>query len=219
MDHSSRNPSAAHDTAHDAMPHDIVLFDMFGVIARHQSEDGKRRLAAMAGGPEPAFWDSYWGLRQPYDRGDVTGPEYWRQVADALGTDFGDARITRLIEADLAGWSDVDDTMVALVGELADEGRPTALLSNIPEELAAHYEERHSWLRHFEVRAFSCRIGHAKPEPGAYRWCLDALATEPHRVLFVDDREENIRAAEALGVRGHLFTDAARLREALRLNR
>lgn len=200
----------------EALP-GVVLFDMFGVIARHQSESGKERLAALAGGPAPAFWDAYWGLRQPYDRGDVNGVAYWKRVADALGTTFDDTRVSRLVEADLASWSAVDDTMVALVEELAAAGRPVALLSNIPEELAAHYEERHSWLKHFQVCAFSCRIGHAKPEPGAYRWCLDALGAEPGGVLFVDDREENIRAAEAVGVRGHLFTTPARLREVLRL--
>ncbi|MEU5685841.1 HAD family hydrolase [Streptomyces venezuelae] len=196
---------------------DIVLFDMFGVIARHQSEACKERLAAIAGGPAAAFWDAYWGLRQPYDRGDVNGVAYWKQVADSLGTSFDDARVARLVEADLASWSAVDDTMVALVEELAAARQPIALLSNIPEELAAHYEERHSWLELFQVCASSCRIGHAKPEPGAYRWCLDALGAEPGRVLFVDDREDNIRAAEDAGVRGHLFTTPTRLREALRL--
>ncbi|MFK4066545.1 HAD family hydrolase [Streptomyces sp. NPDC029674] len=228
MNHSPRptdRPEAATTTAATATApapaSSVVLFDMFGVIAHHQSEDGKNRLAAIAGGPEGAFWDAYWGLRRLYDRGDVTGAEYWGQVAAALGTDFDDARVARLVEADLASWSAVDGTMVALIEELTDAGRPVALLSNIPEELAAHYEERHLWLKHFQVCAFSCRIGHAKPESGAYQWCLDALGAlgvEPGRVLFVDDREENIRAAEAVGVRGHLFTSAARLREVLRLS-
>lgn len=198
--------------------HDIVLFDMFGVIARHQSEDGKARLVAAAGVPEVPFWAAYWGLRQPYDRGDVTGPGYWRQVADALGTDFGHDQVARLVEADILSWSGVDDTMVALIEELAAAGRRIALLSNIPEELAVHYEARHAWLKHFQVRAFSCRIGHAKPEPGAYRWCLDALGAEAGKVLFVDDREENVLAAEAGGLRGHLFTTPAALRKALRLS-
>jgi hypothetical protein len=45
-----------------------------------------------------------------------------------------------------------------------------ALLSNIPEELASHYENHHSRLEMFQVRGFSCRIGHAKPDPAAFRW-------------------------------------------------
>ncbi|MFE4372121.1 HAD family hydrolase [Streptomyces sp. NPDC056835] len=194
---------------------DTVLFDLFGVIARHQSPAGRDRLTATAGVPAPELWETYWALRPPYDRGEVTGPDYWRQAADRLGTRFDDRRIADLIEADIAGWNAVDDDMVALVGELAAAGRRIALLSNIPEELAAHYEEHHRWLKHFQVRAFSCRIGHAKPEPGAYRWCQRALGLEPDRILFVDDRDENIRAAQAIGMHGHLFTTPARLRETL----
>lgn len=58
----------------------------------------------------------------------------------------------------------------------------------------------------FQVRGFSCRIGHAKPDPAAFRWCLDALAVPADQVVFVDDREENIQAARAIGMRCHLFT-------------
>ncbi len=192
-----------------------VLFDLFGVLARHQSEEGKDRLARTADAPAPAFWKAYWDLRAPYDRADVTASEYWRGVGGALGRDFDEERIAALVAADVASWSAVDATMVALVEGLAASGRRIALLSNIPEELAVHYEAHHPWLDDFHVRAFSCRIGHAKPEPGAYRWCQEALGVEAERILFVDDREENVRAAEALGMRGHVFTGASRLRESL----
>lgn len=192
-----------------------LLFDMFGVIARHQSEEGKSRLTATAGVPAAPFWDAYWSRRPAYDRGDITGPDYWRTVAEALTADFDAQRIADLIEADVASWSAVDDEMVTLIEELAASGRHIALLSNIPEELAVHFEQRYPWLKHFQVRAFSCRIGHAKPEPGAYQWCLHALGLEPDRVLFVDDRPENIRAARSLGLQGHLFTTAAELRKTL----
>lgn len=213
MTHSTAT-STSTSTATSAGP--VLLFDMFGVIARHQSEDGKARLAATAGVPEEPFWAAYWSLRQPYDRGDVGGSAYWKRVAEALDTSFAPERITELIEADLASWSAVDEEMVTLIEDLAASGRRIALLSNIPEELAAHYEERHRWLGHFEVCAFSCRIGHAKPEPGAYRWAYDALGTAPDEILFIDDRDENIAAARAAGLRGHLFTTAAELKKTLR---
>ncbi|MFG2405091.1 HAD family hydrolase [Streptomyces brevispora] len=194
-----------------------VLFDMFRVIARHQSPQSKEHLVAVADLASPAFWEAYWQLRRPYDRGDVTGPQYWDAVARRLGTSFSDERIADLIQADLAGWSAVDASMVDLVEELADAGRDIALLSNIPEEPAAYYEDRHPWLDRFSVLGFSCRIGHAKPEAGAYQWCGRALGREPGQILFVDDRAENIAAARSLGMRGHLFTSLARLRTALTL--
>ena len=68
----------------------------------------------------------------------------------------------------------------------------------------------------FAVRGFSCRIHMAKPDPEIFRWCCRALDVEPSRVLFVDDRAENVAAAEAIGMLGHHFTDPDRLQIALR---
>ncbi|MFF5703527.1 HAD family hydrolase [Streptomyces sp. NPDC012794] len=194
---------------------EILLFDMFGVIARHQSPAGRERLAGTAGVSGDAFWEAYWALRPPYDSGGVNGPRYWHLVAEALGTRFGPERVTALVEADIASWSAVDAEMVDLIGELAAAGRRIALLSNIPEELAVHYERHHPWLSHFEALGLSCRIGHAKPAAGAYAWCLRALDAAPGRILFVDDRQENVDAALALGMRGHRFTSPAALRRVL----
>jgi putative hydrolase of the HAD superfamily len=72
---------------------DTVLFDLFGVIARQQSSSGQELLVATAGVSAPVFWETYWALRIPYDRGEATGSEYWRQVAAALGTTFDDHQI------------------------------------------------------------------------------------------------------------------------------
>ncbi|MEU1202557.1 HAD family phosphatase [Streptomyces sp. NPDC005813] len=201
---------------------DTVLFDLFGVIARTQSPEDRERVLRAADLPAAhsadRFWDAYWSLRPDYDSGRTDGRQYWRQVAEALDTRFDARRTDALVAADIAGWDGVDPDMIGLVGELSTAGRDIALLSNIPAELAAHYERHHGWLGHFRLRAFSCRIGHAKPDPAAFRWCVDALGTEPRNILFVDDRPENVRAAEELGIQGHLFAGAAPLRTLLTSN-
>lgn len=47
---------------------ETMVFDLFGVIARHQSAVGKDRLAAASGMPAVAFWKAYWTLCPLYDR-------------------------------------------------------------------------------------------------------------------------------------------------------
>ena len=194
-----------------------LLFDLFGVIACRQSEAGRARIESIAEVDAEALWKAYWGQRQDYDRGDIDGPGYWRRVAAQLRTEFSPARVAALIEADVESWSAVDPDMVALIGELASSGRPLGLLSNIPLEHAAAFEPRNAWLDSFDMRAFSCRIGHAKPEAAAYRHCIEALGAAPQDVLFIDDTGKNVAAAEELGLQGHVFTgrDAllARLKE------
>jgi len=60
----------------------------------------------------------------------------------------------------------------------------------------------------FAVTGFSCRIGAVKPEPAAFHWCLAELGVDATDVLFVDDRQENVTAAEAVGIRAKLFVGA-----------
>ncbi|MEV0271540.1 HAD family phosphatase [Hamadaea sp. NPDC050747] len=186
---------------------EVLLFDLFGVIARPQSEAGRRRLEALAGVPADAFWAAYWGLREPYDRGEVDGRAYWDQVGVTLGRSL-DAEA--LIAADVASWAALDDEVVRFVGRI--DGPRLALLSNIPEEHAVHHEVR---LPRLDLVAFSCRIGHAKPEPAAFGWCLDQLQVDAAKVLFVDDTPANIDVAAALGFQTHRFTGLAALRETL----
>ncbi|MGQ5262596.1 HAD family hydrolase [Micromonospora sp. ZYX-F-536] len=183
-----------------------VLFDLFGVIARNQPPAARDALTTLAGVAAPTFWDAYWKHRAAYDRADVTATTYWHRVAATLNVSFDEHRTAALILADIGSWSTVDEDMVSLIDHLAASGLRLGLLSNIPEELAAHYELHHGrWLRHFDVVAFSSRTGRAKPDPAAYRWCCQALGLAPETVLFIDDRAENVDAAARLGMRTHLF--------------
>jgi putative hydrolase of the HAD superfamily len=191
-----------------------VVFDLFGVIACAQSPAGQAEILAVGGvSPDRAeeFWRAYWELRPSYDRGRLSGPGYWRSVAGAVGTTFTRARIAELIAADCDSWRAVDPRMLDLLDVLARSGLTLGLLSNIPAELADEFLQRHAWLGRFTAVGFSCQIGHIKPEPAAFDWCIRTLGVEPARILFVDDREENVRAARARGMQGHLFTDAATL--------
>ena len=189
-----------------------VVFDLFGVIARTQSPTGQAEILVLADVPADRaeeFWHAYWEFRPSYDRGGLSGPDYWGSVAGAVGTTFTRARIAELIAADCGSWRAVDPQMVDLLDVLARSGLTLGLLSNIPPELADEFLRRHAWLDRFAAVGLSCRIGHVKPEPAAFDWCIRALGVEPGSLLFVDDREENVRAARARGMQGHLFTGAA----------
>jgi len=61
----------------------------------------------------------------------------------------------------------------------------------------------------------SCYTGRRKPDAAAYRGALDITQRVPAETLFLDDREENIRGAEAVGLRTLRVLDPARLREDL----
>ncbi|TDD70887.1 HAD family phosphatase [Actinomadura darangshiensis] len=190
---------------------DVIVFDLYGVIARTQTPEAVRRIEEIAGVAGPAFWDAYWACRPAYDAGQESA-SYWADVAGVLGAAFPD--VPALIEADLDSWTDVDDDMVALVGDLADEGRTLGLLSNIIGDLVPRFEARHgAWLSRFDARVYSCHIGVAKPDPRAYEICAGRLGVEPADVIFFDDSRRNVLAARETGMRAEVFTSRDQVRK------
>jgi putative hydrolase of the HAD superfamily len=198
------------------MPQTIV-FDLFGVIARTQTEAAMRRIEELAGVSGAPFWEAYWAGRPAYDAGQPS-VDYWSGVGERLSVGFAPDAVAALIEADLESWTEADDRMVDLVAELAGQGRSLGLLSNIITDLVPVFERRHGhWLRHFTARTYSCRIGVAKPDPRAYRICAEQLGVGPRDVLFFDDREGNVVAAREAGMTAEVFTSPEQVRRRLGL--
>ncbi|MEU9781181.1 HAD-IA family hydrolase [Streptomyces phaeochromogenes] len=193
------------------MPSDrhIVLFDLFGVIARHQQPGALAKMAARCHAPTDAFTTAYWACRPPYDAGRQSAPEYWTAVLRSLSVDVDvDVEADTIEElrlADIDSWSRVDNRMVAYVRSLRAVTE-VALLSNIPSDHADAFLAAQPWLHTLDHVAFSGKIKAAKPAPAAFHHCAIAMRAAPADFLFVDDREENVRAAQAVGMNGHVFT-------------
>ncbi|WP_329177944.1 HAD family hydrolase [Streptomyces sp. NBC_01477] len=194
----------------------IVLFDLFGVIALHQRPGALAEMAERCDAPEDAFTEAYWTLRPPYDAARQSAPQYWTAVLRRLSRPAGTGTIEQLRLADIDSWSRVDDRMVAYARSLRSRAQ-VAVLSNIPADHADAFGAAQPWLHHLDHVAFSGRIDVAKPEPAAFHHCVTAMHATPADFLFVDDREENVRAAQAIGMTGHVFTGLADLVEIVNL--
>jgi putative hydrolase of the HAD superfamily len=183
----------------------ILLFDLFGVIALHQRPGALARMAGWCDAPADAFTRAYWDLRPPYDAGRVSADRYWASVLSLLSRPVDAGLLERLRLADIDSWSRVDDRMVGYVQSLRGRAE-VALLSNIPADHADAFLAAQPWLRNLDHLAFSGKIHAAKPDPAAFEHCVTAMGAAPADFLFVDDRDENVRAARAAGMAGHVFT-------------
>lgn len=105
---------------------------------------------------------------------------------------------------------------VALVRELHAAGVPQVGLTNFSAELYPHAPARFDFLGLLEDVVVSGVEGVAKPDPAIYRMAAERCGLPLAALVFVDDKAVNVTAAEALGMRGLVFTDADRLRLDLR---
>lgn len=109
----------------------------------------------------------------------------------------------------MAGWrryrGDVDARMLDLVRDLAAR-TPVALLSHAHDCLRADLAG-HGVDGLFAHVVCSAEVGVAKPDPPISAIAAEVVGARPEDCAFVDDRPENVRAAVAAGMRGHLFRD------------
>jgi putative hydrolase of the HAD superfamily len=189
-----------------------VLFDYGEVLCHAQPEADRDRMATASGiGPGP-FWEGYWRHRLEFDRGALTSREYWSLV---LGRPAAEAETGRLVELDVRSWSHGDPEAVAVMEDLAAEGRAVALLSNAPH-CVAEGVERLPWIQAMPARFYSARLGLVKPDAEIYLRVAAELGADPGDVVFVDDRPANVAGAEGAGMTALHYRDAAALREDLR---
>lgn len=85
-------------------------------------------------------------------------------------------------------------------------------LNNEPRE-TNEYRFRHFGLNEYlRVRLSSCYLGLQKPDQAYYLRALDILGSPTERVLFIDDRSENVIGAQKAGMQAILFQGEAKLR-------
>ena len=124
----------------------------------------------------------------------------------------------------IAAWSDrFGETITgpvpgvhAIVEALDAGGVPLFALTNFSADFwpPFHARER-DFFRRFRDIVVSGEVKLLKPDPAIYYLALDRFRLRPRDALFIDDRLVNVEAAEAVGMRTHLFTTADDLRRRL----
>ncbi len=107
------------------------------------------------------------------------------------------------------------DGTVAILEEVAAAGQPIYAITNFSAELwpitVAHYP----FLGRFRDVVVSGAERLVKPDPAIYELFLERNALAPESCVFIDDREENVTAAAALGIDAIRFETAEALRPQL----
>ena len=98
-----------------------------------------------------------------------------------------------------------DAEVVQVVRALRRNGFRCCLATN-QESYRASYMSHQLGYRHlFDREFYSCRMGITKPEPGYFRSIVDELGVAAANVLFLDDREDNVRGAQEAGLNAAQF--------------
>ena len=102
------------------------------------------------------------------------------------------------------------------VARLKAAGYKIYLLSNYSEELFTIHTEGTPILELADGKVVSYMIHEIKPYPPIYQHLIDTYKLDAAECIFFDDREENVKGGEALGIAGVIVENEEQLLEELR---
>lgn len=184
-----------------------VIFDYYGVLTTDQYLSWLHRHPEVVSHNQGAIES----LSKAQDLGLNTDEFFARLAAIAklpvqeVRGEFGIHKVT-------------DRGLVHYIGQLRNLGLKTAILSNAP--LSLYDSIAQLGLGHlFDAVLCSEEAGVVKPDPAIFTMILKRLGLSPDQAIFTDDRDYNVQGAEAVGMKGILYTDLANLRlELAKLN-
>lgn len=170
-----------------------VVFDLGRVVfaqdPNKSSDEFKRFFSYVQQTPMPQFWVDY-------DLGVSSLDDVVRELSAYRGVEEDYAR--ELILLAISRQETIAPT-AALIGDLKRAGYKLYVLSNMSREFI-DYLRRQEVYANFEGDVVSCDVGVVKPMPQIYEILLEKFSLDAAETIFIDDRRENVEAAEAKGI-------------------
>jgi len=179
-----------------------VIFDVGNVILHYDYLRAAKKLERRTGLPietvERNFFFSDWETL--FCLGRIGAEEFFGKLAKDLGLSMTFADFAEI-------WTDVfwvNPSTEELLKKLRGKVR-LASISNTNELFVRTWRKDFPVLGRIETFFFSNEVGLRKPDPAIYLHALEKLGVDPEETVFIDDIEENVQAAESVGMHGIRF--------------
>ena len=195
-------------------PFDAILFDVGGVLLTNGWDHCERALVLDKFHlDKPAFEERHARLNDPWERDALSMHEYLDQVLFYEPRSFTHDDFTVAICEQSA---ELPNGGLGILDELAASGKCMLGTLNNEARVPNDFRFRKFGLRNYlDVALSSCYLGLRKPHREIYDRAVDILGRPAERILFIDDRLENVAAAQAVGIRTIQFGGADSLRREL----
>jgi putative hydrolase of the HAD superfamily len=183
-----------------------VLFDADGVMQR--PADVRHALWVQLLGGDATSVDGF--LR---DMSAIERPAYHGEgdFVGAIPEVLARWRCTGTVDDALRAWTaiEADPGILAIIAAIRASGIACCLATNQEPYRGRYMSETMEYRRVFDAQFYSCELGLSKPDPAYFTTILETLQLAPERILFIDDNEPNVRAAQSVGLWAEVFAPEA----------
>jgi len=190
-----------------------IISDMGQVVLWFDNSQFYRRLSQVSSFNEEQIRQmvrDHFDLIELFDKGQISPQEFYTKIISLTGAHLS-------FEAFQEAYCDVFSPNYPVI-EILKRARNfyrLVLLSNTDILRFSFIQQRFPEVMIFDSLVLSYHVGLMKPHPRIYQIALEAAQVRAAEAIFIDDLEENVRMAEALGMATILYRPETDLEKAL----
>lgn len=173
-----------------------ILFDLGNVFVKIDPAEAIQKLANASSltAQEVLNYFTFSDMVRSYEKGALTSQEFYKHTKNELCLSISMAKLKDLY---CSIFTPIQP-MVRFLESIRYQ-YDCYLLSNTNEWHIEYCEQHYMFMQWFVHCFYSHQLHALKPDPLIYQKVLNRIGHLPEKILFIDDREENIHAAHTLG--------------------
>ena len=190
----------------------LVIFDIGKVILDFDHMITCNKLAKYSKKDARYIYDFIFNseMLDEYERGKINSMEIFSAISGELGLDISFEKFKEI-------WSNIFtikegiEQLIHRVKTLAK----IAVLSNTDEMHFEDIRDKVEIIKDFDWLFLSHEAGYRKPEKEIFEYAINKTGISPENIIFIDDIQEFVEAANKLGITGILYKDIITLKKDL----
>ncbi len=196
----------------NSVPYNVIVFDLGNTIIRFDHSISAGKIAKLFHSDPKRIYDTFFDseITRSFEKGLLSPKQFYREASRLLGFKLP-------YEDFVPIWNEIfweDEGSCRLARELKKNYK-LFLLSNVNRLHFEYIEQKFAIIKIFDELILSFVVGAMKPERAIFEDVIRRAGGDKAKILYIDDREDLIKEAIALGLDSIRFESAERLKTTL----
>lgn len=196
--------------------YDIIVFDLGNTVIRFDHNISAKKIANLFKLDSKKIYDTFFDseITRAFEKGLLSPKQFYEEASKLIGFKLPYEDFVKI-------WNEIfweDEGTCRLARELKKRYK-LFLLSNVNRLHFEYIEKKFDIIKIFDELILSFVVGAVKPEPAIFEDVIRRAGGDKSKILYIDDREDLIRCATALGIDSIRFENSVKLRDVLRLKK
>jgi len=192
----------------------VIVFDLGNTLIRFDHNIAAKKIRHLIKVPYESLYQIFFDspYTRAFEKGEVEERKFYEWIKEATGLEISYDEFVPI-------WNDIfweDEVSCGIARRLKASGYRLFLLSNINKLHFEHINSKFNILKIFDELILSYAVGSMKPEKAIFEEVIRKAGGDRKKILYIDDREDLIKEATAMGIKSIRFEGGEKLEKTLK---